>query len=147
MAKGHLWPGRPQTPSTVDALFSLFLPLLRSYVYPTFLLPTQTPRRDMGVDVLAPTSKAPPHLRLNTLSTIEHLELLDLLGAPHPLVRSYFPDTAWLFDVFVSAEMRLRDVGFLDGAALGGSFFHTRAAGDISLAYMGDDHLPFCIMA
>ncbi|KAF8491032.1 glutaminyl-peptide cyclotransferase-like protein [Russula emetica] len=77
------------------------------------------------------------------LSTIEHLVLLDLLGAPHPLVRSYFPDTAWLFDVLVSAETRLRDVGILDAAALGGSFFNTRAAGDISLAYMGDDHLPF----
>ena len=58
-------------------------------------------------------------------------------------MRSYFPDTAWLFDVLVSAETRLRDVGILDAAVLGGSFFHTRAAGDISLAYMGDDHLPF----
>ena len=77
------------------------------------------------------------------LSTIEHLVLLDLLGAPHPQVRSYFPDTAWLFDVLVSAESRLRDAGIIDAAALGGSFFHTRAAGDISLAYMGDDHLPF----
>lgn len=27
---------------------------------------TQTPRRNMGVDVPAPTSKTPPHLRLNT---------------------------------------------------------------------------------
>ena len=77
------------------------------------------------------------------LSTIEHLVLLDLLGAPHPQVRSYFPDTAWLFDVLVSAETRLRDSGILDAAALGGSFFHTRAGSDISLAYMGDDHLPF----
>ena len=58
-------------------------------------------------------------------------------------MRSYFPDTAWLFDVLVSAETRLRDAGILDAAVLGGSFFHTRAAGDISLAYMGDDHLPF----
>jgi len=71
------------------------------------------------------------------------LVLLDLLGAPHPLVRSYFPETAWLFDVLVSAETRLRHAGILDAATLGNSFFHTRAAGDISLAYMGDDHLPF----
>jgi hypothetical protein len=42
--------------------------------------------------------------------------------------------------------MRLLDAGFLDGATLGGSLFHTHAAGDISLAYMGDDHLPFCIV-
>jgi len=77
------------------------------------------------------------------LSTIEHLVLLDLIGAPNPQVRSYFPDTAWLFDVLAGAETRLRDAGIIDAAALGGSFFHTRAAGDISLAYMGDDHLPF----
>ncbi|KAI0269018.1 peptidase family M28-domain-containing protein [Russula aff. rugulosa BPL654] len=77
------------------------------------------------------------------LSMIEHLVLLDLLGAPHPTVRSYYPDTAWLFDVLVNAETRLRDAGILDAAALGGSFFRTRTAGDVSLAYMGDDHLPF----
>jgi glutaminyl-peptide cyclotransferase len=44
----------------------------------------------------------PPHLRhglipasapTTSLSTIEHQALLDLLGMPHPLVRSYFPDT------------------------------------------------------
>lgn len=58
-------------------------------------------------------------------------------------MRSYFPDTAWLFDVLVSAETRLRDAGILDAAALGRSFFHTRTGGDISLSYMGDDHLPF----
>ncbi|KAF8490956.1 hypothetical protein F5888DRAFT_1909771 [Russula emetica] len=45
------------------------------------------------------------------LSTIECLVLLDLLGMSHPLVRSYFPDTAWLFDILVSAETRLCDVG------------------------------------
>ena len=77
------------------------------------------------------------------LSTIEYLVFLDLFGAPHPQVRSYFPDTAWLFDVLVSAETRLRDADIPDAAALGGSLFHTRAAGDMSLAYMGDDHLPF----
>lgn len=58
-------------------------------------------------------------------------------------MRSYFPDTAWLFDALVNAETRLRDAGILDAAALGDSFFHRRGAGDISLGYMGDDHLPF----
>jgi hypothetical protein len=58
-------------------------------------------------------------------------------------VRSYFPDTAWLFDVLVNAETRLRASGILDAATLGGSFFHTRTAGDFNMAYMGDDHLPF----
>ena len=68
---------------------------------------------------------------------------MDLLGAPHPLVRSYFPDTAWLFDTLISAETRLRDAGILDAAALGRSFFHSRAAGNNFYGYMGDDHLPF----
>ncbi|KAF8470449.1 glutaminyl-peptide cyclotransferase-like protein [Russula ochroleuca] len=77
------------------------------------------------------------------LSTIEHLILLDLIGAPHPRVRSYFPDTAWLFDTLVSAETRLRAAGILDADALGRSFFYSRSAGDVSLSYMGDDHLPF----
>ncbi|KAF8486752.1 hypothetical protein F5888DRAFT_1639920 [Russula emetica] len=117
MAKRHSWPRWPQTPSTI--------------------LRRTTPRRNMGVDVPAPTSK---RLLISAstptpLSTIEHLVLLDLLGAPHPLLGSS--------DVLVSAGTRLRDAGILDAAALGGTFFHTRAAGDISLAYMGDDHLPF----
>jgi len=77
------------------------------------------------------------------LSTIEHLVLLDLLGAPHPRVRSYFPDTAWLFDALVDAETRLRDAGIIDADALRDSFFRTRGAGEVSLGYMGDDHLPF----
>ena len=84
-----------------------------------------------------------PSTPFTQLSTIEHLILLDLLGAAHPLVRSYFPDTAWLFDALVDAEARLRTAGILDAAALGGSFFHPRSATDRSLGYMGDDHLPF----
>ncbi|KAH8998330.1 peptidase family M28-domain-containing protein [Lactarius hatsudake] len=84
-----------------------------------------------------------PSTPTTQLSTIEHLVLLDLLGAAHPLVRSYFPDTAWLFDALVDAETRLRTAGILDAAALGRSFFRPRSATDNSLGYMGDDHLPF----
>ncbi|KAI9452159.1 glutaminyl-peptide cyclotransferase-like protein [Russula earlei] len=98
------------------------------------------------------TTYLPPHpkrrlLSASTpatpLSTIEHFVLLDLLGAAHPLVRSFFPDTAWLFDALVSAERRLREAHILDAAALGASFFRPRAAADVSLGYMGDDHIPF----
>ena len=77
------------------------------------------------------------------LSTIEHLVLLDLLGAAHPQVHSYFPDTAWLFDALASAETRLRHAGILDAGKLGHSFFRSRAAADQSQSYMGDDHVPF----
>ncbi|KAH9989049.1 hypothetical protein BJV74DRAFT_773237 [Russula compacta] len=98
------------------------------------------------------TTFLPPHPKRRLLSaaspttpisTIEHLVLLDLLGAAHPLVRSYFPDTAWLFDALVSAETRLRDAAILDADALGRSFFRPRTAADRSLGYMADDHLPF----
>jgi len=80
---------------------------------------------------------------ITQLSTIEHLILLDLLGAANPRVRSYFPDTAWLFDALVDAETRLRTAGILDAATLGESFFRQRSAADHSLGYMGDDHVPF----
>ncbi|KAF8267886.1 glutaminyl-peptide cyclotransferase-like protein [Lactarius quietus] len=98
------------------------------------------------------TAYLPPHPKrrllssstpITQLSTIEHLVLLDLLGASHPLVRSYFPDTAWLFDALIDAETRLRTAGIIDATALGGSFFRPRSATDHSLGYMGDDHVPF----
>ena len=140
--------GRPQTLSTVHGPSLSFI-LLRSYVLLICSL-LYFPHRHLA-ETWASTYLPPhPKRRLisasspsTPLSTIEHLVLLDLLGAPHPQVRSYFPDTAWLFDVLASAEMRLRDAGILDATTLGRSFFHSRAAGDINLAYMGDDHLPF----
>jgi glutaminyl-peptide cyclotransferase len=81
------------------------------------------------------------------ISTIEHFILLDLLGAPEPSVKSYFIDTAWLFDSLVSAELRLRDSGALD---FGGqdvkqswrSFFTPRTQ-DLGFGYVLDDHIPF----
>jgi hypothetical protein len=39
--------------------------------------------------------------------------LLDLLGSPSPLVRSFYDQTGWLFDEFVSAEHRLASQGLL----------------------------------
>ncbi|KAI0253584.1 hypothetical protein BJV78DRAFT_1122938 [Lactifluus subvellereus] len=102
-------------------------------IWATTYLPPHPKRR-----LLSPSTPTTP------LSMIEHLVLLDLLGAARPLVRSYFPDTAWLFDALVGAETRLRDAGILDAAALGGrSFFRPRTATDHSLSYMGDDHVPF----
>ena len=86
----------------------------------------------------------------------EHLVLLDLLGAPHPQIRSYFPDTAWLFDSLISAESSLLSANVIGGEGGGGeggdgqpaglgreSFFRPRSAGERALGYMGDDHVPF----
>jgi glutaminyl-peptide cyclotransferase len=81
------------------------------------------------------------------LSGIEHLVLLDLLGAEHPLIRSYFADTHWLFDQLVNAEAKLRDAGLLSppGASTtreAESFFMPRRANQY-LGHVEDDHIPF----
>ncbi|KAF8350538.1 glutaminyl-peptide cyclotransferase-like protein [Amanita rubescens] len=84
------------------------------------------------------------------LSTIEHLILLDLLGASNPLIRSYFLETAWLFDALLSAEQRLGEIGAFaydseQSMAPGRwkSFFRPRSPDDLNYENIGDDHLPF----
>ncbi|KAH9852670.1 hypothetical protein C2E23DRAFT_824797 [Lenzites betulinus] len=83
------------------------------------------------------------------LGTIEHLILLDLLGAPHPTIRSSFVDTAWLFDAMADAEKRLAQSGAFiygnDGAETQekySSFFAPRF-GIASFGGIEDDHIPF----
>lgn len=81
------------------------------------------------------------------LSTIEHLILLDLLGAPHPQVQSFFPETGWLFDELIDAETKLGKGGHLTGPALATdryhSFFRKRNGHETVYGYIGDDHVPF----
>ncbi|KAN0116576.1 hypothetical protein V8E52_005720 [Russula decolorans] len=96
------------------------LSLLRSYVSPPFLLPHADASPKYG------GRRTCPHIQSAASPPPQHPQLLvlfDILGAPHP-------------------KTRLRDAGIIDAAAFGGSF-STCAAGDISLAYIGDDHLPF----
>ncbi|KAG5715701.1 Glutaminyl-peptide cyclotransferase [Termitomyces sp. T112] len=102
----------------------------------TYLSPLEK-RRLMG---LQPTE----------LDGIEHLILLDLLGAPQPLIRSFFLDTAWLFDALVSVERRLGDSGaFTYGnnqemvPGKWSSYFRPRQEAQMNFGYIGDDHLPF----
>ncbi|KAH0830702.1 hypothetical protein J3R83DRAFT_2180 [Lanmaoa asiatica] len=83
---------------------------------------------------------------MTELGGIEHLILLDLLGAPNPSIRSYFTDTAWLFDSLASAERRLHESGVLmdlEGAAAFQSFFLPRRGNEFSHGYIADDHIPF----
>lgn len=82
---------------------------------------------------------------LTELATIEHLVLLDLLGAPNPSIRSYFIDTGWLFDAMVSAEQRLLDSGLLDlpQNIPFHSFFLPRRTSEMNFGYIDDDHVPF----
>lgn len=86
------------------------------------------------------------HSSLTELATIEHLILLDLLGAPGPSIRSYFIDTAWLFDAMVSAERRLHESFLLaDSADTTNfrSFFLPRSGTELNYGYIADDHVPF----
>lgn len=84
------------------------------------------------------------------ISTIEHLILLDLLGAPRPVISSSFMSTAWLFDAMVSAEKRLGDDGAFDyggeKAAKWQSFFLARTAKAHNYGGVEDDHVPFLRM-
>ncbi|KAN0066075.1 hypothetical protein ACQY0O_000168 [Thecaphora frezii] len=77
------------------------------------------------------------------MDTIEHLVLLDLLGAPNPSVPSYFKPTEWLHAELMDAEKRLRQAGVLFPAGAKGetrsSFFNAHPA----LGGIEDDHLPF----
>ena len=83
------------------------------------------------------------------LSMIEHLILLDLLGARHPEVRSSFPETGWLFDELLEAETKLGKGGHLTGPAVAVdkyySFFRTRNGHETAYNYIGDDHTPFLL--
>jgi len=86
------------------------------------------------------------------LDGIEHLILLDLLGAPSPVIRSYFLDTAWLFDAMVSVERRLGDNGaFAYGSETSmapgkwKSYFRPRTTRTMNFGYIGDDHVPFLV--
>lgn len=88
--------------------------------------------------------------QMTELGGIEHLILLDLLGTPNPAIRSYFLDTAWLFDAMVSAERRLGESGaFTYGNEMSmapgkwRSYFTPRTTSTMNFGYMGDDHVPF----
>jgi glutaminyl-peptide cyclotransferase len=90
------------------------------------------------------------NVQTTELGGIEHLILLDLLGAPQPSIRSFFIDTAWLFDSLVSIEHRLGESGAFvyanDKSMAPGkwrSYFRSRTTASMNFGYIGDDHLPF----
>ena len=89
-------------------------------------------------------------IQTTELDGIEHLILLDLLGSPRPAIRSYFLDTAWLFDAMVSVERRLGDSGAFaygdDTSMAPGqwkSYFRPRPTSAVNFGHIGDDHIPF----
>lgn len=88
------------------------------------------------------------HTSMRRIDTIDHLVLLDLLGAKDPVIPSYYASTHWLFNKLVSAEDRLRKAGALwpPHAAHGDSRV-PKSFFDQTDRHMGggieDDHLPF----
>jgi len=80
------------------------------------------------------------HRSTTQLEAINHLILLDLLGAPNPSIRSYFLSTAWMFDALVNVEHRLAE---LDLARTDRSFFMPRSGHQQNWHGIGDDHVPF----
>lgn len=86
-------------------------------------------------------------MALTEIDTIEHLILLDLLGAANPETLSFFNDTAWLYDGLISAEGRLAKVGAFAHGDEGGirwkSFFRPRREDNSNPEYIPDDHVPF----
>ncbi|PVG02832.1 hypothetical protein CPB86DRAFT_725229 [Serendipita vermifera] len=87
------------------------------------------------------------------IDAIEHLVLLDLLGAPRPLLQSFFVSTAWLYDGMSSAEHRLGNLGLFNEASSSdpenqewrnwSSFFMPRTSYSHGQGYIEDDHIPF----
>ncbi|GJN88459.1 hypothetical protein Rhopal_001425-T1 [Rhodotorula paludigena] len=108
----------------------------------------------------AQTDASPSAIRStprSPLRRISHFVLLDLLGAPNPVIRNFFTPTGWLFDEFAHAEERLGRAGLLwpgvegdqytaQRGKLGArerSFFVPRSGGQSYGGQIEDDHLPF----
>ncbi|KAL8714527.1 MAG: hypothetical protein Q9220_001475 [cf. Caloplaca sp. 1 TL-2023] len=87
----------------------------------------------------------------NALSTISLFVLLDLLGADHPTVPSYFKTTHWAYQKLAALEKRLRSLSLFESASKDGSKradspFLTEAEKDETRWLGGmiqDDHVPF----
>jgi hypothetical protein len=100
MAKRHSWLDGHRTSSVVHGLFPLSLPPPPLIHFSHFSFPPHRHLAETWASMYLPpypkrrliSSSKPTASR----STVEHLVLLNLLGAPHPLARFYFPDTAWL---------------------------------------------------
>ncbi|BEI89880.1 uncharacterized protein CcaverHIS019_0212420 [Cutaneotrichosporon cavernicola] len=72
----------------------------------------------------------------NILDTINVLVLLDLLGAPKPVLQSHFRATDWLFEALSNADKRVRAASLVNSTDEWFSPEHGWGG-------MGDDHVPF----
>ncbi len=143
MARRHISSGPLPTQYTVQGVLSYFRICLHAHSgrhlahkWSTTYIAPNAKRR------LLPASET-------ELGTIEHLILLDLLGAPNPTILSSFVDTAWLFDSMVAAEKRLAQSGAFvygkEGVETKEKFtsFFTPREGIYGFGGIEDDHIPF----
>ncbi|XP_056396624.1 glutaminyl-peptide cyclotransferase-like protein isoform X2 [Hyla sarda] len=75
----------------------------------------------------------------NKLDAIDLFVLLDLLGAPEPLILSHFSETRGHFMRLFSLEKRLHGLGLLDAHRLDNPYFRP----DLYFGPVEDDHVPF----
>ncbi|KAK4252071.1 kinase-like domain-containing protein [Corynascus novoguineensis] len=82
----------------------------------------------------------------NPMQQISLFVLLDLLGAEHPQVPSYFQGTHWAYQRMATLEGRLRQLGLLESEPGENPFLYE--SGKLATlfsggTYVGDDHVPF----
>ncbi|XP_051959680.1 glutaminyl-peptide cyclotransferase [Xyrauchen texanus] len=73
------------------------------------------------------------------LNAVDLLVLLDLIGAPDPMIVNHFDNTARWFDRLIAAEKRLHHLGLLTSHSNEQSYFRK----DVNMGPVEDDHLPF----
>ncbi|KAK4031542.1 kinase-like domain-containing protein [Parachaetomium inaequale] len=82
----------------------------------------------------------------NPMTQISLFVLLDLLGAAHPEVPSYFQGTHWAYQRMAALEGRLRQLGLLESKPGPKPFLPESgkmATQFNGRSYVGDDHVPF----
>ncbi|WFD36019.1 glutaminyl-peptide cyclotransferase [Malassezia cuniculi] len=78
---------------------------------------------------------------MRQIDMIDHLVLLDLIGAKEPKIASYYESTRWVYDMLKRAEDKLRTVARI--APAGKSAPPQIFTGDAGITQISDDHLPF----
>ncbi|XP_044524509.1 glutaminyl-peptide cyclotransferase-like protein [Gracilinanus agilis] len=93
-----------------------------------------------GARHLAQRMEQTPHgLGVSEIQAIELFVLLDLLGAPNPVIKSHFPKTASWFQRLSSIEKRLHRLGLLASHPRELMYFQQGPP----LGAVDDDHVPF----
>ncbi|XP_072483883.1 glutaminyl-peptide cyclotransferase-like protein isoform X2 [Notamacropus eugenii] len=93
-----------------------------------------------GARHLAQRMEQTPHgLGISEIQAIEMFILLDLLGAPDPVIKSHFPPTAPWFQRLTSIEKRLHRLGLLASHPREVMYFQPGSP----YGAVDDDHIPF----